>query len=66
MQVISRPLFTGAAITIIAAGITIVGTAIMAGTIATMDGIGITTTAAIGFDKVSAPVRRLPHRRSGT
>jgi hypothetical protein len=41
MQVISRHQFTGAVITIIAAGIIIVGTAITAG-IATMDGIGIT------------------------
>jgi hypothetical protein len=55
MQVISRPLFTGAAITIIAAGIIIVGTAIMVGTIATMDGIGIITAIGVDQGKFARP-----------
>ncbi len=59
MQVISRRLCTGAVITTIAAGIIIVGTAIMAGTIVIMDGTGITTTIAAGFDGMHAPVGRL-------
>lgn len=57
---ISRRLCIGAVITIIAAGIIIVGTAITAGTIATMDGIAITTITVTGVDdQAYAPVQRL-------
>jgi hypothetical protein len=65
MQGISRRLCTGAVI-ITAAGIVIIGTAIMVGTIAITDGItvimagtGITTIIAAGFDEMHVPVRRL-------
>lgn len=59
MPAISRRLCTGAVITIIAAGIIIVGTAIMAGTTVIMDGGIITITAVTGID----PLLHLSHRQ---
>jgi hypothetical protein len=53
MRAISRQQFTGAVITIIAAGIIIVGTAITVGT-ATMDGIG--TIIVTGVEMSRAPI----------
>jgi hypothetical protein len=64
MQVISRRQFTGAVITIIAAGTAItVGTAITAG-IATMDGIG-TIIAVTGVDMSRAPIWYLSNLSRG-